>query len=142
MRERMSNERAIEIIKDLKQEAKVDEPELEYTDEEYSQALDIAIESLDNDIKRSENWWRYKGMGNGTGTELHFKCTRCQSILAISSGDEEKPFSFKDDKYVGDNLLPNKCENCGADIVGWKDETKKPTVKYYFKDIEPYERKE
>lgn len=43
----MNKERAVEIIKDLKQEAKVDEPELKYTDEEYSQALDIAIKSLE-----------------------------------------------------------------------------------------------
>ena len=54
MSERMNKERAIEIIKDLKQEAKVDEPELKYTDEEYSQALDIAIESLEREDKLIE----------------------------------------------------------------------------------------
>lgn len=54
MSERMNKERAVEIIKDLKQEAKVDEPELKYTDEEYSQALDIAIESLQDEVEELE----------------------------------------------------------------------------------------
>lgn len=117
MNERMNKERAIEIIKDLKQEAKVNEPELKYTDKEYTQALDIAIESLEQNIQTIivEREFTLEEMNKG----LEY-CT------------------YKAHRELIKRLLELKL----IDIKSMNDIFGKGTVEFRLKVVEPYERKE
>ena len=145
----MSKERAIEILEDLKQEAKVDEPELTYTDQEIIQALDIAIECIEHEEKCN------KAINDSTKAiaEMERLCAKCQvdnewvDVRDRLPSDKEQVLCYgeKCDGYGGVSKEYKICtyDKKADELFGRKFHTEKYFFVIAWKPLpQPYERKE
>jgi len=99
-----------------------------YLSPKVRQALDIAIECVEEKIKREKNahrgkreaCWIYTGNGDDLGRWLEIQCSWCNKKFKISSPDENYKFSYETAQKDLDKYCPTECPSCKRKMIGWR----------------------